>query len=143
MNTNFSNFFEYDRKNKTFSFFDEKDYKWSKSVIEVLSYKLRFGEQPLSPFQLIYSDKNFTLTLKGLVESDELKILELLKINGLKQKDPIPNNQWRCQWEMFTQFCKTYTPRFLSNQYEHTTDKNPATNPEEIPLLQNKTKITP
>jgi len=140
INTCSSDMFEYDRKNKTILFFNERDYNWSKIIIQALSHKLYLDGQLLSPIQLICLDEHFTLILKGLAEPDEPKILEILKKNGLKQKNPTQHNQWWFKWETFTYFCKTYTPRFLFNQHEHKTDKKPTVNSEEIPLLQKQKK---
>ena len=93
-----SDIFEYDKKNKTILFFNERDYNWSKIIIQALSRKLYLEGKFLSPIQLVCSDKNFTLTLNGLAEPDEPAILEILKENGLKQRNSIQHNKCMFRW---------------------------------------------
>lgn len=138
INTCSSDIFEYDKKNKTILFFNERDYNWSKIILQALIHELYLDNKLLNQIQLVCLDKNFTLTLNGLAEPDEPKILEILEKNGLKQQHSI--NQWAFKWETFTHFCKTYTPRFLFHQHEHKTDKKSNPSSEEIPLLQKQDK---
>lgn len=136
----YSNIFEYDSNNKIILFFNEEDYNWSKIIIQALSRKLYLDGQLLSPIQLGCLDKHFTLILTGLTEPDEQKILEILKKNGLEQKNPIQHDQSWFTWETLTHVLAAYTPKFLSNQNKHEIDKKLATNPEEVPLLQRDKK---
>ena len=76
------NILEYNQRNKTFCFSCEHDYLWSKAVIKNISLSLYLEEQPIKPFQLVCSDAQFSLTLKGLTDNDEQRFIDLFKLNG-------------------------------------------------------------
>ncbi len=127
-NRDFNNIFEYSEYNtgnKTFSFFDEEDYTWTKIVIGHIKSKLYLGEQPIKPFQFIYSDKDRSLTLNGITNHDEQRILKTLALNGLKPVIIIPNSRWSYL---------TSLPKSLFNQYKNS--GQPSNSLEKIPLLQ-------
>ncbi len=86
--------FMYDKINKTFSFFDEQAYLWSKAVIWNINCKHSLDEQYIRPFSLICHDDLLSLTLSGLTNRDAKRILDLFALNGLNPMVKDSGNGW-------------------------------------------------
>lgn len=73
---------QYNKKTKTFLFFSEKDYSWSKAVIRNIRAKLSLNEKKMKPFDLICEDGSLSVILKSIHTQEEKMILDLLILNG-------------------------------------------------------------